>query len=167
MVLQEILFWVFAGALLISAVLVILSPDAVASAVFLIMALFFMSGLYMLLQAFFLAVIQILVYAGAVMVLYLFVLMLLDPKQPRRWWFKNPAVVGAPLLAAAFLVSMSAVLQVAPCRTAPTAEEIRSISLAEIVRPLFTTYLLPLEVTAFILLVAAVGVVILGRKEEP
>lgn len=167
MVLHEVLFWMFAGALLISALLVILSRDAVASAMFLILALFFMSGLYILLQAFFLAVIQILVYAGAVMVLYLFVLMLLDPRQPQRWWFRNPAVVGAPLLAAAFLVSMLAVLQVAPSGAAPAEAQARSISLAEIVRPLFTTYLLPLEVTAFILLVAAVGVVILGRREGP
>ena len=166
MVLQEVLFWMFSAALLMSAVLVILSADAVTSAMFLILALFFMSGLYILLHAFFLAVIQILVYAGAVMVLYLFVLMLLDPKQPRRWWFKNPAMVGAPLLGAAFLISMSAVLAATPGSAAGAAEA-RAISLAEIVRPLFSTYLLPLEVTAFILLVAVVGVVILGRKEAP
>lgn len=166
MMLQEILFWVFSIALLICGLCVILSPSAVGSAMFLILAFFFMSGLYVLLQAFFLAVIQILVYAGAVMVLYLFVIMLLDPKQPRRWWFRNPAVVGAPLLGAGFLMAMSAVLQSSAWQSSPTTATYKG-SLVEIVRPLFTTYLLPLEVTALILLVAAVGVVILGGKEAP
>lgn len=164
MLLREILFWTFSSALLICALLVIVSPSAVGSAMFLILAFFFTAGLYVLLDAFFLAVIQILVYAGAVMVLYLFVVMLLDPKQPRRWWFKNFAIVGAPLLGVGLLAALLGVLRLPAWRA---ATQTHAVTVADVVRPLFTTYLLPLEVTAFILLVAGVGVVTLGRKDPP
>lgn len=162
--LYDALFWGFSTALIASAVMVVLSPTAVASAMFLILCLFFTAGLFILLHAFFLGVIQILVYAGAVMVLYLFVIMLLDPKVPRRWWFKNAALIGAPLLVVALLVEFFFVFRYSPLTAHAETHPVAG-TLAAIVKPIFSTYLLPLEVTGLILLVASIGVVVLGRRD--
>lgn len=163
---QETLFWICSIALIACALLVVFSPSTVSSAMFLILGFFFLAGLYMLLHAFFLGVVQILVYAGAVMVLFLFVIMLLDPKIIRRWWFKNAAIIGGPLLVAALLVQVAHILRTAPWHITVDAQPLTG-TLIEIVRPLFTTYLLPLEVTGLILMVAAIGVVVLGRRDAP
>lgn len=163
--LSDTLFWVFSVALIASAIMVVLSSTPVASAMFLILCLFFTAGLYILLHAFFLGVIQILVYAGAVMVLYLFVIMLLDPKVPHRWWYKNSALIGAPLLVIALLAEFYFVMRTSPSWNVPLADHPVAGELVDVVRPLFTTYLLPLEVTGLILLVASVGVVVLGKRE--
>lgn len=162
--LSDVLFWAFSVALIASAIMVVMSPTPVGSAMFLILCLFFTAGLYILLHAFFLGVIQILVYAGAVMVLYLFVIMLLDPKVPHRWWYKNSALIGAPLLSLALLAEFFFVLRSSPWGVKVEEHPIAG-QLVDVVRPLFTTYLLPLEVTGLILLVASVGVVVLGRRE--
>ena len=80
---QDIFFYLFAALTLLSGALVVLNPfsrNPVTSAMFLVLTMVFMSGLFVLLHAFFLAAVQILVYAGAVMVLFLFVIMLLDLK---------------------------------------------------------------------------------------
>ena len=91
---HDTLFWFFSIAMLLCGVGVIASRNPVNSAMFLVVLFFFMAGLFVLLEAFFLAAIQVLVYAGAVMVLFLFVIMLLDIKAAERRRFRVLAVLG-------------------------------------------------------------------------
>ncbi|MBI5687416.1 MAG: NADH-quinone oxidoreductase subunit J [Verrucomicrobia bacterium] len=155
------LFWFFSIAMLLSGLLVILGRNPVTSAMFLVLSLFFMAGLFVLLEAYFLAIIQILVYAGAVIVLFLFVIMLLDLKTENVRQFKRFGVFGALVVAGALawkLTSVvSAVLAAAAKPVVGTTEAMGKL--------LFTQYLLPFEVTSVLLLIAMVGVVVLSRKE--
>lgn len=162
----DTLFLFFALAVVLSGLMVILSPNAVGSALSLVLVFIFTAGLYILLQAFFLAVIQILVYAGAIMVLFLFVVMLLDLKEQRRWWTGNlPALVGGPLVGLAFGAAVWMTLR----RT--TWPEVKPEALfrgdlVQVVTPVFARYLLAMEITGLMLLVATLGVVLLSRQEE-
>src|SRR6267142_7047227 len=97
MEIADILFYVFAALTLLCGILVIANPfsrNPVTSAMFLVLTIISMSGLFLLLHAFFLAAVQILVYAGAVMVLFLFVIMLLDLKEEQRRKIKLFGLVG-------------------------------------------------------------------------
>ena len=165
MTVVDSLFIFFSLALVLSAVMVILSPNAVASALYLVLVFIFTAGLYVLLQAFFLAVLQILVYAGAIMVLFLFVIMLFDMREPCRWWSGNaPALLGGPLIGLAFGAAVWATLK----RTAwPVAapDSLFRGDLVPVMTPVFTRYLLPVEITGLLLLVATIGVVVLSRRE--
>ncbi len=155
------LFWFFSIAMLLSGLLVILSRNPVNSAMFLVVAMCFMAGLFVLLEAHFLAIIQILVYAGAVMVLFLFVIMFLDLKAERRRRFRILTFGGGIIVAAAFMVKVHDVVEdmplVAAKGVAGTTEAVG--------RLLFTRYLLPFEVASLLLLVAVVGVVLLSKRD--
>lgn len=159
---QDLLFWFFSAAMLLCGVLVIANRNPVNSAMFLILLFINMAGLFLLLEAFFLAIVQILVYAGAVMVLFLFVIMLLDIKEGARQPVRKLAVG----LAAAVGLALSAEIWLAiQGPTAPAGAPLHG-GLKEVVKQLFTNYLLPFEVTALILLVAMLGVVLLSRGRE-
>ncbi|MBM3280078.1 MAG: NADH-quinone oxidoreductase subunit J [Candidatus Handelsmanbacteria bacterium] len=159
---QDLLFWFFSAAMLLCGVLVIANRNPVNSAMFLILLFINMAGLFLLLEAFFLAIVQILVYAGAVMVLFLFVIMLLDIKEGARKPVKKLAVG----LAAAVGLALSAEIWLAIQGPAAPAGAPLHGGLKEVVKQLFTNYLLPFEVTALILLVAMLGVVLLSRGRE-
>lgn len=161
----DLLFWIFSAMMLFCGVLVVFSVNPVSSAMFLVLMFFFMAGLYVLLQAYFLAIIQILVYAGAVMVLFLFVIMLLGVKEPRRWWYKNRiGLIGGPLALAGVAALLGRVLGSANWVESPAGEF--QATVRDVVTPLFRDYALPFEVIALLLLVATVGVVLLGKKEQ-
>src|SRR5438046_10151658 len=107
---QEILFYIFAGLTLLCGFLVVANPfsrNPVTSAMFLVLTIICMAGLFVLLHAFFLAAVQVLVYAGAVMVLFLIVIMLLDIKEAERQKIKMLGVIGGVIsvgaIVAAFL----------------------------------------------------------------
>src|SRR5580704_17599480 len=115
MELADILFYVFAALTLLCGVLVIANPfsrNPVTSAMFLVLTIISMAGLFVLLHAFFLAAVQILVYAGAVIVLFLFVIMLLDLKEEQRRKIKMFGIVAGLIsvvaIVATFLKSMHA-----------------------------------------------------------
>src|SRR5215470_11093734 len=112
---QDILFYVFAGLALIFAFLVIANPfslNPVTSAMFLVLTIASLAGLFVLLHAFFLAAVQILVYAGAVMVLFLFVIMLLDlPAEERRRIKKSGIVLGLISVGAILAVTLQSLLR--------------------------------------------------------
>src|SRR6185437_8518471 len=91
----DVLFYIFSALALICGVMLLLSRNPVNSAMFLVLTIASLAGLFVLLEAFFLAAIQILVYAGAVMVLFLFVIMLLDLKVEERRKFKFLGIAGA------------------------------------------------------------------------
>jgi NADH-quinone oxidoreductase subunit J len=161
---HDTLFWFFSIAMLSSGALVILSRNPINSAMFLVLAFFFMAGLFVLLEAFFLAAIQVLVYAGAVMVLFLFVIMLLDIKASAKRRFGIFAVIGGLAVAGAFAWELSVILKEPVEPLAAAGTEFHA-GLKDVVGPLFSRYMLPFEVTALLLLVAMIGVVLLSKRE--
>jgi NADH-quinone oxidoreductase subunit J len=162
----DILFYVFAFLMLACGVLVVANPfsrNPVTSAMFLVLTIISMAGLFVLLHAFFLAAVQVLVYAGAVMVLFLFVIMLLDLKEEERRKVKKLGLVaGLVSIGAIVGIFVKSLIATQPGRDlpAPTAEG-ATIALGKM---LFTSYLLPFEIVSLLLLVAMVGVILLSKK---
>src|SRR5438045_8496026 len=107
---HDMLFWLFSIAMLLCGIGVIANRNPVASALFLVMLFAFLAGLFVLLEAFFIAAIQVLVYAGAVMVLFLFVIMLLDIKASERRKFRALGVFGGIAVAAVFVWELGMIL---------------------------------------------------------
>ncbi|HXT38839.1 MAG TPA: NADH-quinone oxidoreductase subunit J [Candidatus Angelobacter sp.] len=164
---QEILFYVFAFLTLLCGALVVANPfsrNPVTSAMFLVLTIVSMAGLFVLLHAFFLAAVQILVYAGAVMVLFLFVIMLLDLKAEQRRKFNKFGIATG-------LVSVGAITAIFIRAIAGSGSAARTISptvegsTPALGRMLFTEYLLPFEILSVLLLVAMVGVILLSKKD--
>lgn len=160
-----------AGALSVGGALaVILSTSPVHSVVALIVNFIGLAGLYLSLQAEFLAIAQVIVYAGAVMILFLFVIALLTVKREPREHFGARTVgsfaalrVGAAALVAILLVGAAFLADETP--TAPVSDEFGTVSAVGI--ELFTTHVLSFEAAALVLLVAVIGVVVLvGRREK-
>jgi NADH-quinone oxidoreductase subunit J len=164
---QDIFFYVFAALTVICAIMVVANPfsrNPVTSAMFLVLTIVCMAGLFVLLHAFFLAAVQIIVYAGAVMVLFLFVIMLLDLKAEERRKIK---MVGAGLGtvavgAIAFLLVRTVLHLPKTTSTENPALEGATTSLGKL---LFTDYVLPFEIVSLLLLVAMVGVILLSKKD--
>jgi NADH-quinone oxidoreductase subunit J len=163
---QDILFYIFAGLALIFGFLTVANPfsrNPVTSAMFLVLTMGALAGLFVLLHAFFIAAVQILVYAGAVMVLFLFVIMLLDLKDEERRRF-NAFGIGAGVVAvggiAALLIRTIWFSGAGANKTA-----VIEGATANLGTELFTKYLLPFEIVSVLLLVAMVGVILLSKKE--
>jgi NADH-quinone oxidoreductase subunit J len=117
-----------------------------------------------LLEAFFLAAIQVLVYAGAVMVLFLFVIMLLDIKASTKRRLRLLAAVGGFGVAGLFAWEVWMILK-RPVAVLPGGPADFGGRLAQVLKPLFAHYMLPFEVTGLLLLVAMIGVVLLSKRE--
>jgi len=164
---EYVIFGITALVSVACALAMILSENAIHSALFLVLNFTSVAVLYLLLQAPFLAMIQITVYAGAIMVLFLFVIMLLGAEKGQeerdaiRWQRPLAIVLGVLLLGEAAFVFFSRGADVAP---AATTEEIGAP--VNIARALFTDYLLPFEITSVLLLVALVGAVVLTFKSR-
>jgi NADH-quinone oxidoreductase subunit J len=162
----DILFYVFAFLTLACGFLVVLNPfssNPVTSAMFLVLTIACLAGLFVLLHAFFLAAVQILVYAGAVMVLFLFVIMLLDlPVEERRRIKKSGMILGLISVGAIITMAMRSLLHSALSPVASPTLEGSTLLLGKL---LFTQYLLPFEVISVLLLVAMVGVILLSKKD--
>jgi NADH-quinone oxidoreductase subunit J len=164
---EPILFYLFAGLTLLCGFLVVANPfsrNPVTSAMFLVLTIVSLAGLFVLLHAFFLAAVQVLVYAGAVMVLFLFVIMLLDLKEEERRKVTRFGWAAGLVLAAA-LASI-----VIHATASPTVQTRLPTHLAEgdtraLGETLFTGYLLPFEIVSVLLLVAMVGVILLSKKD--
>jgi NADH-quinone oxidoreductase subunit J len=162
----DIAFYVFAFLTLVCGVLVVANPfsrNPVTSAMALVMCIVSMAGLFVLLQAYFLAAVQILVYAGAVMVLFLFVIMLLDLKEEeRRKWKIFGLATGGLAVGAVGAILLRLIWTGRPGEgLAPAlAGETRQLG-----HVLFEKYLLPFEVLSLLLLVAMVGAILLSKKD--
>ena len=163
---ETALFYLFACLTLLFGLLVVANPfsrNPVTSAMFLVLTIISMAGLFVLLQAFFLAAVQILVYAGAVMVLFLFVIMLLDLEEEEGRHLKRVASALGLLVVAAL-----GVLLLKPLLSsgigAGLKPEVQGTTEA-LGWPLFTRYLLPFEIVSLILLVAMIGVILLTRRD--
>ena len=161
-----ILFWFLSVMALFSALMVITSKNPVYSVIWLIMVFFAISGHYLLLNAQFLAVVNIIVYAGGIMVLFLYVLMLMDLKKdhepPKNRWLKMAgAIAGGSLLLVlvAALKQADMVKDIAESRTG-------EIGLIEnLGKILFSEYVVPFEISSILFLSAMVGAVVIGKKE--
>lgn len=161
-----ILFWVLSAAAVLSALMMVISKNPVYSVLWLIATFFAISGHYILLNAQFLAIVNIIVYAGAIMVLFLFVIMLMNLNKesaPRknRWLKMAGAVAGGCLL----LVLVAALRSsVSEGQTAAVNEG--NIGLIKTLgKELFTTYVVPFEISSVLFLSAMVGAVVIGKKE--
>ena len=162
---EDVLFYVFAALTLLCAVLVVANPfsrNPVTSAMFLVLTIISMSGLFLLLHAFFLAAVQILVYAGAVIVLFIFVIMLLDLKEEQRRKIKffglAAGLVSVGIVVSIFIKSLASLK---PSDAPPTLEG-ETYALGKL---LFTQYTLPFEIVSVLLLVAMIGVILLSKKD--
>jgi len=167
---EAVLFYVLGAITLISACCVVLLRRPIHNVLFMIMTMLGLAGLFVLLRAEFVAMVQVIVYAGAVMVLFLFVIMLLNLDQVRLPVEALPARLWIGILMALGLLALvgSVIVAVAP-KVAPavTPDRYAGLSNTEIVaNELFTTYLLPFEITSVLLLSAMIGAVILARKRS-
>ncbi|MDD9820734.1 MAG: NADH-quinone oxidoreductase subunit J [Nitrospira sp.] len=158
-------FLYFAAIILVTASLVVALRNPIYSALSLLVMFFHVAGLYVTLHAEFLAAIQIIVYAGAILVLYLFVVMLLNVKRDERYSQQGPVALflGAVLLTEAILLAVSHGLTVAAPSHVAAGERVagNTESIGEV---LYSTYLFPFELASLILLVAMIGAVILSKK---
>ncbi|OPZ65235.1 MAG: NADH-quinone oxidoreductase subunit J [bacterium ADurb.Bin478] len=162
-------FILFAALAVGSAIAMISRKNPVYSAVFLIITFFAVAGCYYLLQAPFLSIVQIIVYAGAIMVLFLFVIMLLNLRDEIRLPLHGPYQVAFAALFAAILLLQLVLFIVAAVPTFHSSAGQEAV-LGE-VEPLglllFTKYSYPFEIASLVLLVAIIGAVVLGRKKLP
>jgi len=163
----EILFWLLSAMALFSALMVLVSKNPVHSVLWLIVVFFAISGHYILLNAQFLAIVNLIVYAGAIMVLFLFVIMLMnlntDNEPQRNSLIKLAGVVAGCLL---LTVLISAVRSAAEIRTSTAVMNEGDIGLIEnLGKVLFTQYVVPFEISSVLFLSAMVGAVVIGKKE--
>jgi NADH-quinone oxidoreductase subunit J len=163
-----ILFIVFAGFCLAGAINLLLQSHPISSALSLIVVMTSLAVLYLLLGAEFLAAAQVIVYAGAIMVLFTFVVMLLNAGREERTLGSRAArVVGFPSVVAVLGVIATVILKAQGLGTASLSSGITST--ADLSEVLFTRLLLPFEVTSVLILIAILGAVALARQgdEDP
>jgi len=166
---EQLLFWLWGGIAVIFAVMMILKRNPVHSALCLVVVMVSLALLYVMLGAEFLAAVQVIVYAGAVMVLFLFVIMLLNldaevrSQGLSRTAFKTCSLVGTGLLLILLLGggAVKALRATAPEQASGVPGNTQLV--AEL---LFTKYLLPFEVTSILLLAAIVGALVLAGKRD-
>jgi NADH-quinone oxidoreductase subunit J len=161
---ETILFWVFAIPLVAAALGVVVARSPVYAAMNLVAAFFFMAGIYVLLTAHLIAFMQVLVYAGAVMVLFLFVIMLISLGDEhllpsRKTGMQIAGVVGAVALLSV-VASAIAKVSAGPMRAVDASfGTVKAVGTV-----LFTDFLLPFEATSLLLLVAIVGAVVVAKE---
>ena len=172
MILQAIFFYIFAGVCIASAFMVVVARNPVHSVLFLILAFVNAAGLFVLLGAEFLAMILIVVYVGAVAVLFLFVVMMLDVdfaelRQGVLNYLPIGAAVGIVLLIELVFVVISSVIQPGLTKsiTAPIATDVSNTEALGLV--LYTRYVYYFEAAGVILLVAMIGAIVLTLQHRP
>lgn len=183
----SLLFWLFSTLMLIGGVAVIAFRNPVSSALSVVACFVGLAGLFVGLSAFFVGVIQILVYTGAVMVLFLFIIMLLDLKDEQKRAKSLAPLAAGLVLVVAFVLQLAGILSRTPDKIAPALNKEALASAAShfpkdgkiaaaladgrlpdtqlIGHTLFTGYNLPVQILGVLLLVATVGVVALSKKQ--
>ncbi len=167
--LEIVLFIIFGVVCLASAILMVTRVNPVFSALFLIVNFGSLAGLYLTLNAQFIAVAQIIIYAGAIMVFFLFVIMLINPEHEKRFLEYKPqlkifAVVIAVLV---FLQIAYIILLSKPSEgvSKEIAASVKAGTIEQIGRELFTKYVLPFEAVGYLLLSATIGALVLAKKK--
>ena len=167
---EAIAFYTISAFVLLFAVLVVSTRDTVHSVLFLVVDFLFVAALYVLLGAEFLAAIQVLVYAGGIVVLYLFVVMLVNLKRPPEAYEDPQRRTKLGLgLSAAVLVELSVIVgygYLTPAASRPAAAALPvSGNTEEVGWLLYTSYLIPFEIASILLLVAMIGAIVLAKRE--
>lgn len=158
-------YWYFLTALtLLSALMVILSKNPIHSVLYLVFTFFCISGHYVLLNAQFLMVVNIIVYAGAIMVLFLFVIMMLDLRKNLPDSKSNLTKIAGVVTGGTLIVILFAVLRKNEFAPNPTADSQIGL-VGNLGQVLFNEYLLPFELISILFFVAMVGAVMLGKRE--
>ena len=180
-----LLFWIFAVLMLLGGLAVLALPNPVASALAMVVSFVGLAGLFVGLDAYFVGIMQILVYAGAIMVLFIFIIMLLDLKTEVKRAPKMISAVGGLGIVLAFALQLLGVLgSTSDVESTPLDLDAASASLAEVApgaaeklaaghlpdvnlvgQVAFTSYNLPLQIIGVLLLVATVGVVVLSKRQ--
>ena len=164
-------FYLFGAIALASAITFVTRKSPVTAALWLVNTMFSLAALYVMLDAQFIGVMQVLVYAGAIMVVFLFVVMLLNLGHPSeladargKWWKLAAGFIGLALLSLIMVIlrtRLPAQLVVAPDFNEKQFQKLNAVGM--IAEPLFREYLLAFELTSVLLLVAIAGAVVLGR----
>jgi NADH-quinone oxidoreductase subunit J len=164
---SAILFWCFALLMLVFGAAVVINRNPVASALNLVVSFLGLAALFMMLDAFFIGIIQVLVYAGAVMVLFLFIIMLLDlrAEQLRQVnWVATAGGIAVALILAVQIFSVVGNFKMAqrpfPPLPASTIDDVHNVGAL-----LFSNYNLPFQIIGVLVLVATIGVVVLSKRE--
>lgn len=168
MSLNLVLFIIFAGISAVSSVLMITRPNPVISALFLILNFAGLAGLYLLLNAQFIAVVQVIVYAGAIMVLFLFVIMLLKPEHEKLFGQKPKIKIFAVIIAVLVFLQLGYMIffsNNSAAVSANVAASVKAGTIEQIGRELYTNYVLPFEAAGFLLLAATIGALVLAKKK--
>ena len=167
MSITEILFWFLSALALVGALMVVLSRNPVHSVLWLVATFFAISGHYILMNAKFLAIVNIIVYAGAIMVLFLFVIMLMNlnsEAEPRKSWMMQLAGVLAG--GCFMMVLVSLVRQTAELGGKTALVKEGNIGLIkQLGMKLFSEYTVPFEISSVLFLSAMVGAVVIGKKD--
>ena len=162
-------FAYFAAVIVFCALMVVVSRNPVHSALFMLPLFFHVAGIYIMLNAEFIAAIQVLVYAGAIMVLFLFVIMLVKSEYVRgkkSFLASWPVVAAFAVTLCGFLMSALVSSSFSGRRGEYTVDAVRQAGNSQLIgKVLFTDYLFPFEVASIILLVAMVGAIVLAKKK--
>jgi len=163
----QLLFFYFASVIIVTAIYVVASRNPVYSALSLLVMFFHVAGVYVLLNAEFIAAVQVIVYAGAILIFYLFIVMLLDlpdeearPRFGSHWPFA--AAVGLSFAALVWLAHSGS--ELAPAARGVSAERPMQGGLSEVGMALFGPFTLPFEMASIVLLAAILGAVVLARR---
>ncbi len=185
---MDVLFYIFSAIMILFGLGVVVSRNPVTSALCLVVSFLGLAALFIQLDAFFIGIVQILVYAGAVMVLFLFIIMLLDLKSEEHQPMNYMAFAGGVILAVVFVVQLASVLssfkagelgfplqqhELTLAENAEGLPEAAQERMAEeklpdvhlVGRTIFTHFNFPLQVVAVLLLVSTIGVVILSKRK--
>ncbi len=169
MTLELVLFILFASICVVSAVLMITRPNPVISALFLVLNFASLAGLYLILNAQFIAVAQVIVYAGAIMVFFLFVIMLLNPEKEKKFFEQKTklrifiiAIVALVLVQIIYMIFLS---NPSDSITSEVSRSVQTGTIENIGREMFTNYILPFEAAGYLLLAATIGAMVMAKKK--
>jgi NADH-quinone oxidoreductase subunit J len=164
---NDIIFWILSSGAIISALLMVTRKSAIPSALMLIVTFCFLAALYLTLNAQFLAVVQVAVYAGAIMVLVVFVIMLLNLRGEIYSLTGNGKTLVGILAAGGILAQVIGVIVMAsdkmPKQLHPQALELGTVE--SVGMKLYTSYAFPFEMASIVLITAAVGAIVLAKKK--
>jgi NADH-quinone oxidoreductase subunit J len=162
-----VIFFVLAAMAVVGAVSLIVQRHPIHSALSLIVVMVALAGLYLLMGAEFVAAVQIIVYGGAVMVLFIFVIMLLNAGEEQRTNFSKLALyAGIPLAVAVTGLIAAALLNSSKAAALPPAQPVTLTSTRTLSNLLFQEFVYPFELTSFLILVAVLGAIVLAQREK-
>lgn len=163
----EILFFILAALTVLSGLLTVASKNPIHSILYLIITFFSISGHYVLLNAQFLAIINIIVYAGAIMVLFLFVVMIMNLNKEDRSFSKTFVITAASLISAVFLLLTVRIFMQSDLETNQLLTGEGNIGLTEkLGTVLYSDYVIPFELASILFMGSMIGAVMLSRKTK-